>query len=104
MMVREAGGAAVCRLPNRRRWIHHHALHRRGGVVAFEARGIAAVILGNNHAAPIRIEQNLGGIEPHPVRGIERPVDAIAVKLPGLHARHKYVPIMVGAVGSEDRS
>ena len=54
--------------------IHHHALHRRGGVVAFEASSIAAVIPGNNYAAPVRVEENLGGIKPHPARGIEWPL------------------------------
>src|SRR5580693_3431728 len=82
-------------------WIDHHALHRRGGVVAFPARSIAAVILGNNYAASIRIKENLGGIKPHPARGIERPLDSIPVKLPRLDARHQYVPIMVGTVGRE---
>jgi hypothetical protein len=37
-------------------WIHHHALHRRGGVVAFQARSLAAVILGNNNAAPVGVK------------------------------------------------
>ena len=40
---------------------------------------VAAVILGNNYAAPVRIKQNLSGIEPHAVRGIEWPVDSIPV-------------------------
>lgn len=62
---------------------------------------IAAVILGNNYAAPIQVEKNLDGIKPHPARGIERPLDPIPVKLPRLNARHEYVPIMVGTVGRE---
>src|SRR5882672_6741301 len=33
-------------------WIHHHALHRGGGIVAFKASGIAAVVPRNNYAAP----------------------------------------------------
>ena len=60
---------------------------------------LAAVIPGNNHAAPVRVEQNLGGIKPHAARGLEWPVGSISVKLPWLNTRHKYVPIMAGAVG-----
>ena len=53
------------------------------------ARRLAAVILGNNDAASVRVQQNLGGIKPHPARGIEAPLDPIPVKLARLHTRHK---------------
>ena len=78
--------------------IHHDALHRRRGVVAFPARRLATVILGNNDAAAVWVKQNLGGIEPHSVRGIEWSVSPIPVKLSRLHVRHEYMPIMVGTV------
>ena len=99
MMVREDGRCSGrVAFPIVSVGIHYDALHRRGGIVAFEASSIAAVILGNNYAAPVGVEENLGGIKPHPARGIEWPVDPISVKLPRLHTRHEYVPIMVGAV------
>ncbi len=79
-------------------WVHHHALHRRRGVVAFPARGIAAVILGNNYAAAVGVKQNLGGVKAHSTRGIERPVNSVPVKLPRLHARYKDVPVVVRTV------
>ena len=78
--------------------IHDDALHRRGGVVASQARSIAAVILGNNNAAPIGVEENLGGIKPHSARGIERPLHPIPVKLSRLHARYEDVPVVVRTV------
>src|SRR6476620_2113302 len=80
-------------------WIHYHALHRCGGVVAFQARSIAAVIVGNNYAAPVWVKEDLGGVKPHPTFGIERSLDPISIKLPRLHARQEYMPVMVGTVG-----
>ena len=102
MMVREEGRRSErVAFPVVCGWIDYDALHRRGGIVAFEARGIAAVIAGDGYGAPIGIKQNLRGIEPHAVDGIIRPVDAVAVELAGLHAGHKYMPVMVCAVADE---
>ena len=61
--------------------------------------GVTAVVFRNHHAAAIRVEENFGGVEPHPLGGIGRSLDPIAVDLPRLHARHEHVPVMVGAVG-----
>src|SRR4029077_192094 len=52
-----------------------------------------------SHAVPVRVEENLVGIEPHAVRGIEWPVNAICVELSRPQILHEYVPIMVRAVG-----
>ena len=52
--------------------IHHHALHRRRGVVAFSTGSVAAVVLRNNDAAAVRVEQDFGRIKPHPFGRIER--------------------------------
>src|ERR1700740_745790 len=82
-----------------RQWIHDHTLHRCRSVVTFVSRCFAAVILGNSHAVPVRVEENLVGIEPHAVRGIEWPVNSICVKLSRSQLLYEYVPIVVRAVG-----
>ena len=79
--------------------IHHHALHRRRGVVTFETRSIAAVILGNNKAAPVWVKKNLGETKPQAVAGVRWPLHPIGVKLSRLHARHERVPVIVGTAG-----
>ena len=78
--------------------IDDDAFHGRRRVIALDARRFTAIVLGNNHAAAIGIQENLVGIKPHSARRIERPLDAIAIELPGLHIRDEYVPVMVGAV------
>ena len=79
--------------------IDHHALHRGRAVVAGLAGGGATVAVGNRHAAAIRVEEDLGGIEAHALRGIPRPLDAIAVDLACPHAGNEHVPVVVGAIG-----
>ncbi len=78
--------------------IRHHALHRRGGVVAGLGGGCAAVFRRHHHAAAIGIQQHLGRIEPHPARRIGRPMHAIAIELARLHSRHECVPVVIGPV------
>ena len=78
--------------------IDHHALHGGAAVVAGSAGGGATVAIRNDHAAAIGIEENLGPIETHAVRGIRRPLDAIAVDLACFHARDEYVPVVVCAI------
>src|SRR5579864_1788244 len=79
--------------------IHDDAFHRRCSVVALDVRRLPAVILGNSHAAPIWVQQNLGGIKAHSVGGIEASLDPISVELARLNTRHKYMPIIGGKVG-----
>src|SRR5262249_32639863 len=68
-------------------------------VVARLSRG-GAVIARRNHDAPaVGIEEYLARVEAHPVRRIERALDAIAVQLPGPDVRDEYVPVVVRAVG-----
>src|SRR5260370_11977482 len=78
--------------------IDEDALHRRGGVVTFQAGGLAAVLLWNGDGASVRIQQHLGGIKPHATRRIEGSLDAVAIELPRLHLRHEEMPIMIGPV------
>src|ERR1700733_15958951 len=78
--------------------VNHNILHRRGAAVAWQARRLSTVILWNNDASPVRIQQELGGIKPHPARGIERSLHPISVKLTGLRAGHKCVPILSSAM------
>ena len=56
-------------LPVVRARIDDHALHRRRRVIAFPSRGLAVVVLRNDHAPAVRVQQDLGGVEPQPARG-----------------------------------
>ena len=78
--------------------VHHHAFHRRGGIVALAARGSAVVIPRNYHPAAVGVKQDLRGVKAHSTGGIKRPIHAIGVKLPALHPWYKDMPVMVGAV------
>ena len=79
--------------------IHHHTLHRRRGVVAFTFGRATAVILGDNDAAPVRVQENFAAVKAHSPGRIERPLHSIAVDLPRLPAWHEHMPVVVGAVG-----
>ena len=79
--------------------VDHDALHRAGGVLARSGRRVTTVRRRNRHATAVRIEENLGGIEPHPSRRVGGPLDSVAVHLARLHARHEDVPVVVRAVG-----
>ena len=76
--------------------VEHDAFDFRYSVVARAARVISAVRLWNRNSTAVRIRSNLGGIEAHSSRGIERPLDPIAVQLAGPYARHEHMPIVVG--------
>src|SRR2546422_3423614 len=75
------------------------ALHRRPGVVAWAARGVATIGPWNHDAPAVGAQGNLVGIEAHPACGIERALDLIAVQLAGPYARHEHMPVAVRAVG-----
>src|SRR5262249_30217678 len=79
--------------------IHHYALHRRRAIVACLSSSFATVVLRNHHAASVWIEEDFGRIEAHSTRRIERSSHSIAVDLARFHARHEYVPVVIGAVG-----
>ena len=85
-------------LPVVRARIDDHALHRRRGVVALPSRGLAVVVLRDDHAPAVRVEQDLGGIEPQPARGVRRPLDPVAVDLSRRAPGHEHVPVVVGPV------
>src|SRR5277367_1072926 len=79
--------------------IDHDALHRSCSIVASPACSPSVVVFGHNHAASIRIEKNLVRIEAETAVRVEWTVDSISVELSGLNAGHKYMPIMICAVG-----
>src|SRR4029077_19713225 len=79
--------------------VHHDVLHRGPAIVTLTSRGLAAVILGNYDSPPIWVQQDLGGIKAHADAGIKAALDPIPVKLAWLHIRHKYMPVIVGAIG-----
>ena len=85
-------------LPLIRVGVNHNVLHRRGAAVAFQARRLSTVIFWNNDRSPVRIQQELGRIKPHPARGIERSLHPISIKLTRLRAGHKCMPILSSAV------
>ena len=73
------------------RRIDDDALHRRRGVVARPACGGAAVVPGDDHAAPVGIHQHLGRVKPQAACGGRRPLDPVAVQLPGPDAGYDEV-------------
>ena len=76
--------------------VHQHALHRGGRVVA-ALRGRVTTVGGRHrYAAAVRVEQDLGGVEPHPGTGGAR--GPVAVQLARLHGRNEDVPVVVRAV------
>ena len=78
--------------------IHHHALHRCRGVVAFLPRGVAAVVLWNNHA---RGRKDRAGLcrDQTAFRSADRTVpEPDSRRSARLHARHEDVPVVIGAV------
>jgi hypothetical protein len=78
--------------------IDHHALHRGRAIVAGLARRRPTVAVRDRHAATVGIEQDLVGVEAHAARGIERPLDAIAVQLACPQAGDEYMPVVVGTI------
>ena len=61
--------------------IDDDTLHRRCTIVAFVSRSVATVILRNNGAASVWIEEDFGRIEAHSARRIVWPLNSIAVDL-----------------------
>ena len=53
--------------------ICHYALHRCRGIVALLSGSLPTVVLWNNHAATIRIEEDFGGIKRIPLGGSKAP-------------------------------
>src|SRR5262245_18689005 len=80
--------------------IHDDALHRRCGIVPTRASRFTAVVLRNQHAAPVRIEQHLSRVKPRPVRRIEWPPNPVCVDLTRPQPRHEDMPVVIGSVGA----
>ena len=78
--------------------IDNHALHRCRGVVALQGCSFAAVIPGNNDAPAVWVQEDLRGIKAHAICGIERSLNAVAIKLARFYFRYERVPIMTRAV------
>src|SRR3974377_281714 len=78
--------------------IYYHALHRSGSVVSFLLRCFTRVAFGDNHAATIGVEQNFRSIKSQPAGGIVGTISPESVKLTGLDAQDKGMPVMVSAV------
>ena len=79
-------------------WVDHHAPQRGGGVVPRVPSSLPAATRRPGDAFPVRVEQQLVGVETKPPRRIERPGDAVAIDLARRDVGHKGVPIMVGEV------
>src|SRR5262249_30291589 len=86
-------------LPIVRPRVRPHTFHCRRAIVAFLPSRFATVILRNNGGASIGIEEDFARIEAHSTRRIVGPLSSIAVDLPCSHAGHKYVPVVIRAVG-----
>src|SRR5579864_5176839 len=86
-------------LPVVQTWIHDHALHRRGCVVAILSRRFTRVVARNGNSATIRVEQDFRRVKTQAFGGIEWPVHPKSIKLPHPQARNEDVPVVIGAVG-----
>src|SRR5689334_15952535 len=82
-----------------RRGVHHDALHRRRGIVAFLAGGVTTIPCRHHHPAAIRIEQDFILVEARSLPWIVRAASAISVDLSWLNTRYEDMPIVIGAVG-----
>ena len=78
--------------------IGDHALHRRRGVVARSARGLAAVPVGHGDRQGVGVEQKLARVEAQAALGREGTVGSISVELARRDPGHEDVPVVVGAV------
>src|SRR6516165_4021827 len=78
--------------------IYDHTLHRCPGIVAGLPGSVATVVLWNNGAAPVRIEEDFVWIETHSSRRIESSLNPITVDLTRLYPRYKDVPIVIGPI------
>src|SRR4029077_10441780 len=76
-----------------------HAFNGHRGVIASHLGCVATVVLWNNNAASVRIDENLVRIETHSTQRIEGTVNAVTINLSGFHARYEYVPIVIRSVG-----
>src|ERR1700719_3516816 len=79
--------------------VYHDVLHRGPAVVTLTSRGLAAIVLGNYDTPSIWVQQDLGGIKAHAGAGIKAALHPIPVKLAWFQIRHKYMPVIVGAIG-----
>src|SRR6516165_7216009 len=78
--------------------IYYHAFHRSGSVVSFLLRCFTRVAFRDYYAATVWVEQNFRSIKSRPAGRIVRSISPKSVKLTGLHARDKGMPVMVRAV------
>ena len=78
--------------------IDDHAFHCRRRVVARLFRGFAVVVTRDHSPPPIRVDQDLGGIEPQTPLGGPRPLDPVAIDLSRRYFWHEHVPVVVGPV------
>ena len=79
--------------------IDHYAFHRHSGIITRFAGGFPTVIPGNSNTAAIGIEKDFGWIESHPPGRFIRSAYPITIKLSGLYACHKDMPVMIGSAG-----
>src|SRR6516162_4982163 len=78
--------------------IYDDALHRGCDVIPWLPRGVATVVLRNNSATPVRIQEDFAWIETHSIRRIERSVNPITIDLPRLYLRYKDVAVVISPV------
>src|ERR1700693_1977249 len=110
-MERDSGPLVIA--PNKR-VIDDHRFWHSPRVIAKIARQIFQLVaddVGKHFIGPIdfacdrfgiRIEQQLGTVEAHPVLGIVRTVDAVTVKLSRFYIRQENVPDLIGVFGHWD--
>ena len=110
-MQRNSGPLVIAPI---KRIIDHHRFRHSPRVIAKIARQIFQLVtddVGKHFVGPIdfagdrfgiRIEQQLGTVEAHPLLGIVRTVDAVTVKLSRFYIRQENVPDLIGVFGHRD--
>ena len=110
-MQRNSGPLVIAPI---KRIIDHHRFRHSPRVIAKIARQIFQLVtddVGKHFVGPIdfagdrfgiRIEQQLGTVEAHPLLGIVGTVDAVTVKLSRFYIRQENVPDLIGVFGHWD--
>src|SRR5262249_61983019 len=83
--------------------IGYDAFHGDAGIVTRPRRSPPVISLWDSYSEPVRVEEHLLGVEPTSVLRGEWPVRPVGIHLPRLEARHKYMPVELGAVLSRSR-
>src|SRR6478609_9571900 len=85
-------------LPVIRTRIDDYAFHGCGEIISRAASALSVVVLGNDYASAIWVQQTFLGVEPQSIFRVEWSVSSICVNLSRRGVRDEHMPIMVSTV------